>query len=259
MGEEGALRTWWACLKVVAVFNMLLWALACLFRAESGVLSWQLIMSGIFVAVCAFRSWLPRIDLERYCLVDSPLSSTLLGRSAATVAEMCFATQVALALRELGLVAGVPAIATASHAVVPTLVVAQLFCWYSVLTLDHLGHVCEESLWAATMAMVGVCLTIAAAHLEGRLFWLAAAGTAVAAAFVTFMGLVDVPMYVRRWRRARRERQPCLTLRAGFIDARNRRVKTTEWAVWKPEAAWLTGYFSVAVWISLSIACVSPR
>src|SRR5262245_58783735 len=143
MGGYGALRTWWACLKVVALLNILLWAVACLFRAGNGVLSWQLIMSGIFVAVCAFRSWLPRIDLERYCLVDSPLSSTFLGRSAATVAELCFATQVALALRELALVGGLPRIAIASYAIVPTLVVAQLFCWYSVLTLDHLGHVVE--------------------------------------------------------------------------------------------------------------------
>src|SRR4029079_2974210 len=99
MGERAALRTWWACLKVVALFNILLWAAACLFRAGTGLLSWQLLMSGVFVGVCAFRSWLPRIDLQRYCLVDSPLSSTFLGRSAATVAEVCFAAQVALALR----------------------------------------------------------------------------------------------------------------------------------------------------------------
>jgi len=259
MGEAGALRTWWAGLKLVSLLNILLWTVACLFRAGSGVLSWQLILSGVFVAVCAFRSFLPRIDLERYCLVDSPLSSTFLGRSAATVAELCFAGQVALGLRELGLVAGMPGIVTASHAIVPTLALAQVFCWYSVLTLDHLGHVVEESLWAATMAMVGVCLAIAAPQLEGELFWLVVAGTAVAVAFVAFMGLVDVPMYVRRWQRGRRERQPCLTLRDGLADARSRRIRTTEWAIWKPEAAWLTGYFSIAVWISISIACVSTR
>jgi hypothetical protein len=65
MGKSGALRTWWACLKVVALFNILLWAVVCLFRAGSGALSWQLIMSGIFVAVCAFRSWLRTIVCSR--------------------------------------------------------------------------------------------------------------------------------------------------------------------------------------------------
>jgi len=40
------------------------------------------------VFVCAYRSILPRIDLERYCLFDTPWSNVVLGRSAATIAEV---------------------------------------------------------------------------------------------------------------------------------------------------------------------------
>jgi hypothetical protein len=36
-------------------------------------------------------------------------------------------------------------------------------------------------------------------------------------------------------------------------DALNRRIATQEWAIWRPEVAWLTGYFSVAVWLSVSL------
>jgi hypothetical protein len=253
LSEGRKLATWWACLRAIAVLNILLWVVTCLSLAGSSPrLTWQVALSGVYVAVCAFRSWLPRVDLERYCLVDSPLSSMFVGRSAATVAEVCFAVQIALGLHQVGVVAGVPWIVTASYAVVPPLVLAQVFCWYSVLTLDHLGHAIEESLWTATLAMVGVCLAAASASLDGVLFWFVAGGAGLAAGFVGFMTLIDVPMYVRRWRTGRRERHQYLSLREGWKDARSRRVPTRDWVIWRPEAAWLTGYFSVAVWVSLS-------
>jgi hypothetical protein len=253
--------TWWTCLRVIAVFNMLVWAVTCLPLVDSSSdPSWQQVtLSGIFVAVCAFRSWLPRVDLERYCLVDSPLSGTFVGRSAATVAEICFAAQVALCLRQIGMSAHVPSIVTASYFVVPPLVLAQCFCWYSVITLSHLGHAIEESLWTATMALVGACAAVAARHLEGNMFWCASGGAVLALGFVAFMTVVDVPMYVRRWRQARAEHQAFLGVRAGVQDALNRRIATKEWAVWRPEVAWLTGYFSIAVWVSVSLVHLSRQ
>jgi hypothetical protein len=60
-----------------------------------------------------------------------------------------------------------------SYTVVPPLVLAQAFCWYSVITLDHLGQAIEQSRWTATMGMVGVSLAVAAGHLDGGMFWVA--------------------------------------------------------------------------------------
>jgi hypothetical protein len=247
-------------LRAIAVFNMLVWAVTCLpLKDTSSDPTWQVALSGIFVAVCAFRSFLPRVDLERYCLVDSPLSGMFVGRSAATVAEICFAAQVALCLRQVGTSAHVPWIVTTSYFVVPPLVLAQCFCWYSVITLNHLGHAIEESLWTMTMAVVGVCSAVAARHLESNMFWCAAGGAVLALGFVAFMTLVDVPMYLRRWRQARDEQQAFLSVRAGVRDALNRRIATKEWSVWRPEVAWLTGYFSVAVWLSVSFVHFSRQ
>src|SRR5262245_16700541 len=122
VGERRKTWTWWACLRAIAVFNMLLWAVTCLpLVGGNRVLSWQVALSGVYVAVCAFRSWLPRVDLERYCLVDSPLSSMFLGRSAATIAEVCFAVQVALVLHQLGAAGRVSWIVVVSYTVVPPL------------------------------------------------------------------------------------------------------------------------------------------
>jgi hypothetical protein len=252
--------TWWTCLRVIAVLNLGVWAATCLPLIDaSSAPSWQVTLSGIFVAVCAFRSWLPRVDLERYCLVDSPLSGMFVGRSAATVAEICFAVQIALCVRRVGMIAHVPWIVTASYFVVPPLVLAQGFCWYSVITLNHIGHAIEESLWTATMALVGVCCAFAARHLEGNMFSCACGGAVLALGFVTFMTRVDIPMYLGRWRQARNERQAFLGMRAGLHDALNRRIATREWSVWRPEVAWLTGYFSIAVWLSVSLVRLSRQ
>jgi hypothetical protein len=43
----------------------------------------------------------------------------------------------------------------------------------------------------------------------------------------------------------------------GVQDALNRRIATREWSVWRPEVAWLTGYFSIAVWLSVSLVRLS--
>src|SRR6186713_3195989 len=53
----------------------------------------QLLVSAGYVFGCAFRSFLPVFDVPRVTLVDSWLSSAMVGRSVATVAELCFAIQ----------------------------------------------------------------------------------------------------------------------------------------------------------------------
>jgi len=60
-----------------------------------------LLLCAIYVFGCAFRSVLPRADVQRICLFDTWLSSVLIGRSVATLAELCFALQWAIVLREL--------------------------------------------------------------------------------------------------------------------------------------------------------------
>lgn len=254
MTSSQKVSAWSRSLRGIAVLNILIWVLTCAPLAlQSGLLRFQVALSGIYVAVCAFRSWLPRVDLERYCLVDSPLSSMFVGRSAATIAEVAFAAQVAICLHQVGSMAGLSWVKTVSYGVVPALALAQCFCWYSVLTLNHLGHAIEQTLWTTTMAVVGVSLAASGPSLTGPMQWVAYAGAAIAFAFVAFMAMVDVPMYLRRWREGRARGATYLSLRAGLRDAIHRRIAVRDWNRWKPEVAWLTGYFSVAVWLSVAI------
>ncbi len=245
---------WWRGLSAIAVFNLCAWAVTCVVVDNDAVdVRRQLVLSGIYTAVCAFRSFLPRIDLERTVLVDSVFSSVALGRSAATIAEVSFAAQVGLVVAEVGSRAGIAGYDVVGVVVVALLTLAQCFCWSSVITLSHLGHAIEESLWAVVFAVVGVCLAIAAPQLTGTWHVVAVVGAVVAAVYVAFMIIVDVPMYVHRWRKSLADGERRLGLREGLQDAAQRRHATQSWSVWRPEVAWLTGYFLFAVWISLGM------
>ncbi len=259
MNDEPKTLRWWRLLSTIAALNVVLWLVtSAVADVGDRYVQRQLALSAVYVLVCAFRSVLPRIDLERYCLWDTPLSSVFPGRSAATVAEVSFAGQCGLLLHEIGGAAGLPVLQHLAWPVVGLLALAQVFCWSSVLTLSHLGHAIEESLWAVTFAMIGVCVGFAAFHVDGTLQAICAVGALCSAGYVGFMVTVDVPMYVRRWRAGRDAGIERLSLGAGVADALKRRVVTRDWAVWKPEVAWLTGYFSFAVWLSLAMVLL-PR
>ena len=106
--DEHKTILWWRLLSSIAVLNILLWVVTvALLSQDSAYVKWHILLSGIYTAVCAFRSFVPRIDLERYCLVDSRFSSMVVGRSAATVAEISFAIQIGLLMHEVGGLAGV--------------------------------------------------------------------------------------------------------------------------------------------------------
>ena len=169
-GDPRTLR-WWTLLRGIAVFNVLAWVATFLSVDDTlGSVRIHLVLSALYVAVCAFRSFLPRIDLERTVLVDHWASSMVAGRGAATVAEICFALQVALLVRQVGDAAGLSVlVGPLPLAIVAALTVAQGFCWLGVVTLSHLGHAIEESLWAATFTAVGVALAVGLPHLDGPL------------------------------------------------------------------------------------------
>lgn len=259
LGEETHKTVlWWTLLRGIAVANGLGWLVtAALVERDTPVVQVQLGLSLVYVLVCAFRSFFPRIDLERTCIVDSPVSSMVAGRSAATVAEVSFAGQVALFVHLVGAAAGIGWVQGLAVPIVVLLTVAQVFCWSSVINLSHLGHAIEESIWAVTFTLVGVAMAVCASHLDGGLGVIAWTMVPVCVGYVAFMVVVDVPMYVQRWRAGRAAGVQPLGLADGFYDALHRREVTRSWAVWKPEVAWLTGYFSFAVWGSLGMVHIA--
>jgi hypothetical protein len=62
----------------------------------------------------------------------------------ATVAELCFATQCALLLSKLSALTGHGLLQVVGWSILPLILVAQVCCWYAVVSLNHLGHAIEE-------------------------------------------------------------------------------------------------------------------
>jgi hypothetical protein len=95
------LAWWWSLLTLVSGANIAIWfALYHQFHEQpAGAvtsppgLELMLLLCAAYVFGCAFRSLLPRADVQRICLFDTWLSSVVVGRSVATVAEVCFAAQ----------------------------------------------------------------------------------------------------------------------------------------------------------------------
>ena len=190
------------------------------------------------------------------CLWDGPLSSVIVGRTVATVAELCFAWQCALLLFKLSALTGSSAIEALGQAVMPIIVVAELACWFAVATLNHIWHAVEELLWAIMVALVAAGLVLYWRHTAGDLpMWvpiglIACAGTAV------LILMVDVPLYISRWRIGKRAGLRYLRVVEGLKDAVVRRRVAQTCDDWRKEVLWMSLYFSVGVWLSLGIIFV---
>jgi len=249
--------SWWRALRALAALNVCLWLAAFVFAPAQGAhVELQLVLSGVYVLVCAYRSVLPRVDLERLVVVDSRLSSIFLGRAAATVAEICFALQLGLLVHQLGVHAGIAWVQMAAWVVPVFMIVAQGFCWHSVLTLNHITQAVESSLWAAGFAWIAALLSAVAMGSSGWVNALAVFGALGAMAFVSYVLCVDVPMYWHRYQQGRVQGLVYMRLDHGARDAWQRRVPAGSWAAWKADALWLTPYFSLGVWASIAMVCV---
>ena len=161
--RSSGVAAWWTVLCAVAVINACGWhrtaqrvarqsatadALVGRFRKR------QLWLSAVFVLGCGFRSLIPRADMQRFGLIDSWLSSALIGRSVATAAELCFVAQWALLLHAAARGVGSRFGVAVAWLLVPLIAVAEVCSWSAVLTTCYLGNVAEESLWALAASLL---------------------------------------------------------------------------------------------------------
>jgi len=253
---------WWFSLCAVSVVNIvgLSLSVATLRRQGSALPAdvWayrriQLLLSAGYVFGCAFRSAFPVYDVQRLALVDSWLSSVVVGRSVATFAELCFATQWALLLREIARATGSRLGTGTSMLIVPLIAIAEVFSWYSVLTTSNIGHVVEESLWGISAVLLVVGLVAVWPRCARSLRPFLAACCISGVAYVFFMFLVDVPMYWSRWIADQASGRSYLGLAQGIADVSGRWVVSHRWQDWHSEMAWMSLYFSVAVWSSIAL------
>jgi hypothetical protein len=257
------LAWWWGVLTLVSGANIAIWFLLYrqLHEAPTGSLGSRsgtelmLLLCAAYVFGCAFRSFLPRADVQRICLFDTWLSSVVVGRSVATVAEICFAAQWAIILHRLGTMTGTDTTLNAAAVIVPLILIAEAFSWYAVLTTNYLGNAIENSIWAVAFFVVGVGLCRLLPAFDGPVRVVLAVAISGIAGYLAFLMTIDVPMYLSRWRAGVADGSRLLRPIEGLRDVSTRWVVTHDLAEWKDEMAWMSLYFSAAVWASLAL-CV---
>jgi hypothetical protein len=208
-----------------------------------------------YVFGCAFRSFLPRADVQRICLFDTWLSSVVVGRSVATVAEIAFAAQWAIILYQLGAMTGADTTMNAALVILPLILIAECFSWYAVLTTHYLGNAIENSIWAVAFFIIGIGLCRLLPEFDGEVRVILVVTIIGIAGYLAFLLTVDVPMYLSRWRTEVGDGSKLLGPLEGLRDVSTRWVVTHDLAEWKDEIAWMSLYFSAAVWASLGL-CV---
>jgi hypothetical protein len=254
---------WWGLLTLVSAINIAVWFV--LYRelplppagaAGSTSVGTMLLFCAAYVFGCAFRSFLPRADVQRICLFDTWLSSVMVGRSVATVAEVAFVAQWAILLHQLGSMTGAETVVNVAWIIVPLILIAECLSWYAVLTRNYLGNAIENSLWAVAFFAIGVALCRLVPEFHGVARLVLAISIGGIAAYLAFLMTIDVPMYLKRWRTGDADGDKRLTPREGLRDVRTRWVVTHDIAEWKEEMAWMALYFSLAVWSSLALCVV---
>jgi hypothetical protein len=254
---------WWRVLLCgIAALNVVLWLRSAFMVTHATAVNHvvadaashlQLLLAAAYVFGCAFRSVLPVYDIPRIVLVDSRLSSVFVGRSIATVAELCFAAQWALMLHHMALLSDSLPAQVASLLIVPLIVLAEACSWYAVLTTAQRAHALENSLWGVAAALVVAGLLVVDPHRVAGLHLPMIAWCVGGTAYVMYIFLFDVPAYWSRWRADQANGHRYLSIGQGLIDSWRRRVVSYRWESWKDEMLWMSLYFSAGVWSSISL------
>ena len=261
VGLSNPVAVWWVFLVVVSAVNLALFGLLhWSFRRGSWTPQrwtfqpdFMLVLCAAYVFGCAFRATLPRADVQRICLFDTWLSSILVGRSVATIAEVCFAAQWAIVLRQLATVAKSDWARSISNAIVPSILLAECCSWYAVITTSYLGNALENSLWTLTFLAIAVAMMRLSKEFLGVARFAIGLTIVGITGYLVFMLTIDVPMYVERWLTDVSTGKTLFGFFTGLWDVSTHWAVTHSFVAWRDEIAWMSLYFSVAVWMSLAL------
>lgn len=261
-------EVWWISLIIISIFNISLWYHVVRTRItytfdittlQLNYWKWQIYLSGIYTFGCAFRSILPRADIQRIVLYDHWLSSVLVGRSVATIAELCFALQWALLIFLLCRQNKHPYLEKVPYLILFFIILAECFSWHAVISTNYLSHVVEESLWALSTFLIVITISLLCKHFNYKARRILSLILVASISYLLFLIFIDIPMYFNRWQGEELLSKPYFSLQEGLRDLTSRWIVTFDWQTWKDEAIWMTLYFSAGVWFSISLISLPSK
>jgi len=234
------------------------------------------LLAGPFVLVCAWRAAFPNIYASRVTWYDSMLCSIFISRMMATVAEVCWVTQICMALSHVdhGLRIALPTQLSSLHRYtqvvakvsVGCICVAELCSDFGTITKSGLGFLLEETLWGVAFTLLlpaFMHLTLALRKLprEARTGQKCSATVFARSSMLVIFGYLvwqwscHVPDLYRSWQTQLEDNVQYYSFGPGVWDALTERHASRSFDTWKPVLLWLIGYFSLGVWTSLALMC----
>ena len=218
----------------------------------------QLLLCATYTLGCASRCFVLRSDVARFAMFDSWVSTVLVGRTIATIAELAFVAQWVVLLVYLARTYERPVLKRFALPILPMIMLAQCCAWYGVLTTNYIGQTLEESLWTLSALLFGVGLWLCRKEGTTMLQRWVRYGVVGCIAYLLFMTLIDVPNYYRLWQAKEQAGATYLTLSEGFRDIQNM-IITGAWSAWRYPMVWQSLYFSLAVWASMTLVMIPIR
>ena len=218
----------------------------------------QWILCATYTLGCASRCFVLRSDVARFAMFDSWVSTVMVGRTIATIAELAFVAQWVVLLVYLARTYERPVLKRFAQPILPMITLAQCCAWYGVLTTNYIGQTLEESLWTLSALLFGIGLWLCRKEGTSMLQRWVRYGVVGCIAYLLFMTLIDVPNYYRLWQAKEQAGATYLTLSEGFRDIQNM-IITGAWDDWRYPMVWQSLYFSLAVWASMTLVMIPIR
>jgi len=243
---------WWLSLCISSVINIFLLYNV---KTQTKVEKYSKILSSLYLFSTTIRAIFPRIDVERICFFDSFISSTLVGRSVATIGEISIALQITLYLLTISKNLGITEYNMSLYLFPIMIVIAQGFCWTGVITKKQINHCIEESIWMLSVAflLVPTFITILRKTKQTTTQYVFIFTIILSIIYILFMTFIDIPMYYKRYNNDEKKNTKYLTFTEGLKDCMSCNIITRKWETWKEDSYWMFGYFTMATLISILI------
>ena len=271
---------WWTFLIIISIFNILFISIYAFTHKLNNKQLLIFVFAFIFSIVCAIRSFYPTKYTEKTCFLKTKYYTPFVIRVLATVAELTYILLFVYIF--IYIIKNIKSIANINldylkkyvYLVIPIVILAEVFSWLGSITEYQLWNVSEEILWfLSSIILIVISLYILKniKHIKTNkirsIYYLLSGIVPIATIFATFMIVVDIPMYIRRWIKGEKIKSKSLNQifnefkikhRKNFDNKINdfRQCKKVDKSLntWKNEIPWLTGYFTIGVWTTFVLA-----
>lgn len=264
---KNEIQTWLNILKGVSIINI---SIICVYivlfhTTMSQTQAFYSILVAIYVLVCAIRSIWPRLDTKCTCVFNNKISSPFVGRSLATVAEMSFIILLVMITNTIIIIleksqGGSQITSTLkilNLMILPTIFIAQMTCWYGITTKNYFWEIIEGALWTYAIIILFVVYlfiyikTVGKNIPNNKLRFVAPFlpyVLIIIGLHLLFMFVNYIPLTMRNNLLYKNH----IPFWKGLSELSCNKI-SKKYKDWQKDMPWLTGYFSISVWVALLI------